>query len=140
MANHQNKIKKLNRPKPHREAMMANMATSLLAHRTVETTDARAKELRRMVDRLISTAKKDTTAARRQVARTIRDKDVLKKLFNDIVPQFKERQSGFTRVLKVGYRRGDASLMSMVELLTKPDVREEEKKDSKKKKKKAKES
>jgi len=135
MANHQNKLKKLNRPKPHRDAMMANMATSLFTHRKIETTDARAKELRRMADRLISTAKKETTAARRQVARTIRDKEVLKKLFNDIVPQFKERQSGFTRVLKVGFRRGDASAISMVELLTKPDVEKEEKKDSKKKKK-----
>lgn len=135
MAHHQDKVKKLNRPKPHREAMMANLATSLLEHRKVETTDARAKELRRVVDRIISTAKKETTAARRQVARTIRKKEVLKKLFDDIVPQFKDRQSGFTRVLKVGFRRGDASAISMVELLTAPEVAETDKKEKKDKKK-----
>jgi large subunit ribosomal protein L17 len=120
---HQVKTKKLNRPKPHREAMMANMATSLFDKRMIETTEARAKELRRLADRLISTAKSDTLAARRQVARTVRDKKVLQKLFNEIVPQFKERPSGFTRVLRTGFRRGDSSMMSIVELLTeKPKV------------------
>ncbi|HSH00075.1 MAG TPA: 50S ribosomal protein L17, partial [candidate division Zixibacteria bacterium] len=73
---HQIKTKKLNRPKPHREAMLRNLATSLFAHRMIETTDARAKELRRFADRLIRIAKTDTLAARRQVARDIHDKAV----------------------------------------------------------------
>jgi large subunit ribosomal protein L17 len=137
MAHHQDKVKKLNRPKAHREAMISNLATSLFENRTLRTTEARAKELRRVADRLISTAKKDTLAARRQVAKTIRKKEVLKKLFTNIVPQFKDRDSGFTRVMKVGFRRGDASAISMVELLTKPEIGEAEKKKAKKKKKEA---
>jgi len=124
---HQDKVKKLSRTKPHREAMLRNLATSLFEHRTVQTTEARAKELRRVVDRLITTAKKDDLAARRRVARTIQNKQVHKKLFEEIVPQFKDRTSGFTRVLKVGYRRGDAASISLVELLTaKPKVDKEE--------------
>ena len=124
---HQVKVKKLSRPKPHREAMMANMATSLFNSRMIQTTEAKAKELRRLVDRLISTAKTDTLAARRQVARTVRDKKVLQKLFNEIIPQFKDRPSGFTRVIKVGFRRGDNAMMSVVELLTKKPKIEKEK-------------
>ncbi len=120
---HQIKVKKLSRTKPHREAMLANMATSLFEHRMIQTTEAKAKELRRLADRLISTAKADTLAARRRVARTIRNKKVLQKLFAEIVPQFKDRPSGFTRVLKVGFRRGDNAMISVVELLTeKPKI------------------
>ena len=114
---HQNKVKKLSRTKPHREAMLRNMAASLIQHRVIETTDAKAKELRRVVDRVISTAKKDTLSAKRLVARTIQDKEAFKKLFTDIIPQFENRNSGFTRVLKVGMRRGDSALISRVELL-----------------------
>jgi large subunit ribosomal protein L17 len=132
---HQDKVKKLNRPKAHRESMLENLAASLFEHRTIETTDTKAKELRRFSDRLISTAKKDTLAARRQVARSIRNKKVFKKLFNEIVPQFQDRDSGFTRVMKSGFRRGDGALLSIVELLTaKPKKEEKEsgKKSSKK--------
>jgi large subunit ribosomal protein L17 len=120
---HQIKVKKLNRTKPHREAMLANMATSLFEHHLIQTTETKAKELRRLTDRLISTAKADTLAARRRVARTIHDKKVLQKLFAEIVPQFQDRPSGFTRVVKVGFRRGDSAMISIVELLTeKPKV------------------
>ena len=127
MAHHQDKVKKLSRPTAHRKAMLSNLAISLFENRTIRTTEPRAKELRRVVDRLITTAKKDTLAARRQVARTVRKKAVLKKLFTEIIPQFKERQSGFTRVLKVGIRRGDGAAVSMVELLTaKPKIEKEE--------------
>ncbi len=127
MAHHQDKVKKLSRPTAHRKAMLSNLAISLLENRTIRTTEPRAKELRRVVDRLITMAKQDTLAARRQVARTVRKKSVLKKLFTEIVPQFKERQSGFTRVLKVGIRRGDGAAVSMVELLTaKPKIEKEE--------------
>ncbi len=131
---HQNKVKKLSRTKPHREAMLRNMATSLIQHRTIETTEAKAKELRRVVDRIISTAKSDTLSARRQVAKTIQNKEAFKKLFNEIVPQFDKRDSGFTRVLKVGFRRGDNAAISRVELLIeKPKVDKGSKKASRKK-------
>ncbi len=130
---HQIKVKKLSRPKPHREAMLANMATSLFEHRMIETTEAKAKELKKLADRLISTAKADTVAARRQVARTINNKKIVQKLFTQIVPQFKDRPSGFTRVLKVGFRRGDSAMISVVELLTeKPKVEKTKAKKDKK--------
>lgn len=132
---HQIKVRKLSRTKSHRDAMLANMASSLFDNRIIETTETKAKELRRLVDRLISIAKVETLSARRQVARTIRDKKVLKKLFTEIVPQFKDRPSGFTRVLRVGYRRGDSAMMSVVELLTKkPKVEKAKGKKSKKEK------
>nr|MBN2276321.1 50S ribosomal protein L17 [candidate division Zixibacteria bacterium] len=130
---HQIKVRKLSRTKSHRDAMLANMAISLFDNRTIETTEARAKELKKIADRLITTAKKDSLAARREVARTIKNKAVLKKLFNDIIPHFKERQSGFTRVMRVGYRRGDSAVISMVELLTpKPKIEKEKTKKEKK--------
>jgi large subunit ribosomal protein L17 len=123
---HQVRVKKLSRTKPHREAMLANMATSLFANRMIRTTESKAKELRRVVDRLISVARADDLAARRRVARTIRDKKVVKKLFSEIIPQFKERSSGFTRVIRLGQRRGDSAMMSVVELLiAKPKVEKE---------------
>jgi large subunit ribosomal protein L17 len=134
---HQVKVKKLSRNKSHREAMLANMATSLFENRTIETTETKAKELRRLADRLISTARADTLAARRQVARTVKNKKILRKLFSEIAPQFKDRPSGFTRVLRVGFRRGDNAAMSMVELLTaKPKVEKEKGKKEKSGKKK----
>jgi len=101
---HQDKVKKLGRTKPHREAMLANMAMSLFSHRMIKTTDAKAKALRPVVDRLIATAKKNTLASKRQVAKTIHVKDVFKKFYEEIVPQFSERDSGFTRVMKLGQR------------------------------------
>ena len=92
--------------------MLRNMASSLIQHRTIETTEAKAKELRRVVDRIISMAKKDTLSARRQVAKTIESKEAFKKLFSEVIPQFDKRDSGFTRVLKVGFRRGDNAAIS----------------------------
>lgn len=135
---HQVKVKKLSRNKSHREAMLANMATSLFENRTIETTETKAKELRRLADRLISAARADTLAARRQVAKTVKNKKILRKLFSEIAPQFKNRQSGFTRVLRIGFRRGDNAEMSMVELLTaKPKVEKEKGKKEKAEKKKS---
>lgn len=132
---HQIKVRKLGRPKAHREAMMANMVTSLFAHRTIKTTEPKAKELKKFADKLISTAKADTLAARRRVGRTIKDKTVVKKLFSDIVPQFQNRNSGFTRVLRLGVRRGDSAMMTIVELLTeKPKVEKDKGKKEKTKK------
>lgn len=107
---------------------MANMAMSLFSHRIIKTTNAKAKALKPVVDRLISTAKQDTLHAKRQVARTVRQKDVFKKLFNEIVPQFADRNSGFTRVIKLGVRRGDGAALSVVELLIDKKKEETDKK------------
>ncbi len=135
---HQIKTKKLSRTKPHREAMLSNMATSLFTHRTIRTTEAKAKELRRFTDKLITIAKKNTLAARRQVFAKLRDETIVKKLFDEIAPHFTERPSGFTRVLKVGFRRGDGASLSMVELLTpKPEKKEDKSKSKDKKKSKS---
>jgi len=114
---HRDKVKKLGRTKPHKEAMLANMAMSLFEHRVIRTTDAKAKALRPVVDRLIATAKKNNLAAKRQVARTINNKVAFKRLFNEIIPSLEDRQSGFSRVIKLGVRRGDGAPMSVVELL-----------------------
>lgn len=132
---HQDKVAKLGRTRSHREAMLANMAMSLFQHRVIKTTDARAKALRPVVDRIISTAKKDTLASRRQVARTIKVKEVFQKLYKEIVPEFADRESGFTRVVKLGVRRGDGAPLSVVELLVSKPAVEEEGKDEKGKKK-----
>ena len=129
---HQDKVKKLGRTKPHRESMMANMAMSLIQHRMIKTTDAKAKALRPIVDRLITTAKKDTLASKRQVAKTIHVKEVFKHFYAEVVPKFADRQSGFTRVMKLGVRRGDGAPISVVELLIeKPEVKVEGKKSKK---------
>lgn len=135
---HLDKVRKLGRTKPHREAMLNNMAMSLFTHRLIKTTDAKAKALRPFVDRIIKTAKKDTLASKRQVAKFIKVKSVFVKLYADIVPQFSERTSGFTRVIKVGTRRGDAAPMSIVELLTDPPKVEKGKEEKAKKGAKAK--
>jgi large subunit ribosomal protein L17 len=120
--------------------MLANMAMSLFEHRLIKTTDAKAKALRPLVDRLISTAKKDTLAAKRQVARTVKNKEVFKKLFADIVPKFADRDSGFSRVIKLGVRRGDGAPLSVVELMIDKPKKVDDKKDKKKKKAAAKEA
>ncbi len=130
---HQDKVRKLGRTKPHRESMLSNMAMSLFTHRMIKTTDAKAKALRPLVDRLITTAKKDTLASKRQVAKTIHVKEVFKKFYAEIVPQFADRDSGYTRVLKLGVRRGDGAPVSVVELMIeKPKEEVEDKKKAKK--------
>lgn len=133
---HQDKTRKLQRTKPHREAMLSNMAMSLFTHRVIKTTDAKAKALRPLVDRLITIAKKDTLASRRQVAKTIHVKEVYQKLYDEIVPQFTERNSGYCRVVKLGIRKGDGAPLSVVELLTEKPKKETDKKAKKAKKEK----
>jgi len=131
---HRDKIRKLGRTKSHREAMLANMAMSLFQHRMIKTTEAKAKALRPVVDRIISTAKKGTLTSKRQVAKTVHQKAVFKKLFDEIIPQFSDRTSGFTRVVKLGVRRGDGAPMSVVELLVEKPAEETGKKGKKDKK------
>ncbi len=134
---HRDKTAKLGRTKPHREAMLANMAISLLTHRVIRTTDAKAKALKPVIDRIISTAKKNDLSAKRQVAKKVRDKKIFKKLFDEIVPQFEGRNSGFTRIMKLGVRRGDGAPISVVELLIEAPKSDEKKGEKGKKSKKS---
>lgn len=117
--------RKLGRDAAHRKAMLANMATSLLAAERIRTTLPKAKELRSFAERLITTAKKDSLHARRLVARTVRDKDVLRKLFSQIAPRYAERPGGYTRIFKLGYRRGDSAEMAIIELVDRAGAEQE---------------
>lgn len=117
---HGKKTPKLGRETSHRKAMMANMVTSLLAHERVSTTSARAKELSRRAEHMITFAKRGGLHARRQVLRHIADKGVVSKLFEVIGPRYSERNGGYTRVIKAGPRRGDGAEMCIVELVDRP--------------------
>ncbi len=133
---HLDRTKKLGRTKSHRDAMLANMAQSLLEHRMIKTTDAKAKALRPMVDRLITTAKRDTLASKRLVAKTVRSREVFKKLYDEILPKLADRNSGYTRVMRLGVRRGDGAQLSIVELMYDRPVEVVETKKGRKKKEK----
>lgn len=111
--------RKLNRTSSHRKAMFANLATQLLMHEQIKTTLPKAKDLRSVIEPLITKARQDTVAARREVFKTIRDKDVVNKLFTEIAPRFANRPGGYTRVLKAGFRKGDAADMAIIELTEK---------------------
>ncbi len=108
---------KLNRTAGHRKALYSNVATSLFQHKQVKTTTAKAKAVRKTVDRLITFAKRGTLADRRQVLRTIHDKSIVKNLFDEIAPTYKEREGGYTRVIKLGRRKGDGAEMALLELV-----------------------
>jgi large subunit ribosomal protein L17 len=108
--------RKLNRTSAHRKALFRNLVTSLLQHESVQTTDAKAKELRSHADRIITLGKRGTLHARRQALAFVRSASVVKKLFDDIAPRFEARPGGYTRVIKLGIRRGDAAPLSLVEL------------------------
>jgi large subunit ribosomal protein L17 len=103
--------------KSHREAMFRNMVTSFLREGKVTTTQARAKELRRLTDKMITLGKRGDLHARRQAVAFINDKDVVKKLFDDIAPKYAGRNGGYTRTIKIGPRRGDAAEMVLIELV-----------------------
>ena len=114
---HGKKVAKLGRTAPHRKAMLANMMTSLFAHERIITTQTRAKELKRSAERMITFAKRGDLHARRQVLRVIADKQVVAKLFDELGPRYKSRNGGYTRVVKLGPRRGDGVFMSIIELV-----------------------
>jgi large subunit ribosomal protein L17 len=114
---HRNKGKRLSRTSTHRRALLRNLATSLFRHERVETTTTKAKELRPYAERLITLARRGDVHARRVAARKIQDRDVLGKLFDDIAPRYAERPGGYTRILKLGNRKGDAAEMSLIELV-----------------------
>jgi large subunit ribosomal protein L17 len=109
--------KKLNRTSAHRKALMRNMVTSLLDHERIETTDAKAKALRGVADRMITLGKRGDLHARRQAMSVIRSKEVTAKLFDELAERFRNRPGGYTRVIKVGNRVGDAAPISIIELV-----------------------
>ena len=111
------KGRKLNRTRSHRKAMFANMATSVLLHEQIVTTLPKAKEIRRIVDKLITLGKKGSLHARRQAISQLQDVTVVRKLFEELAPRYKERNGGYTRVLKAGFRYGDNAPMAVIELV-----------------------
>ena len=123
---HRKKIAKLGRTAPHRKAMLSNMMTSLFINERVTTTQTRAKELKRTAERVLTCAKKGDLHSRRQVLRVIPDKQVVTKLFDELGPRYKSRNGGYTRVIKLGPRRGDGAFMSIVELVDRPGEAAEE--------------
>ena len=114
---HGHGLRKLNRTSSHRKAMLQNMMNSLLQHEAIKTTLPKAKELRRVVEPMITLAKVDTVANRRLAFNRLRDRDMVTKLFNDLGPRFNTRPGGYTRILKMGFRVGDNAPMALVELV-----------------------
>ena len=117
--------RKLNRNSSHRKAMFRNMANSLFRHELIKTTLPKAKELRRVAEPLITMAKKDSVANRRLAFNRMRDKDMVGKLFAELAPRYKDRPGGYLRIMKCGFRAGDAAPMAYVELVDRPEIEEE---------------
>jgi len=124
--------KKLGRTAAHRKAMLSNMVTSLFERERIETTTVKAKEAKRLAEKMITFARKGDLAARRHVARTVKDPTVLRKLFDEIAPRYVDRPGGYTRVLKTGVRKGDAARTAILELVGKDDKPRGKKKTSRK--------
>lgn len=122
---HKNGLRKLNRTSAHRQAMLRNMSNSLIEHEFIKTTLPKAKELRRVVEPLITLAKEDSVANRRLAFNRLRNRDNVTKLFTELGPRFKTRPGGYTRILKTGFRVGDNAPMAFIELLDRPEVSEE---------------
>ncbi len=114
---HRKSGRQLNRNSSHRKAMFKNMANSLIDHEVIRTTLPKAKELRRFIEPLITASKTDSVAKRRLIFARLRDRDSVTKLFNDLAPRFKDRPGGYLRILKCGFRTGDAAPMAFVELV-----------------------
>ena len=114
---HRVAMRKLQRPTGHRLSLIRNLMTSLIRHEQLQTTEPKASELRREVEKLIGTARANDLHARRLVAAKLYDREVLKKLFDEIVPRYQDRPGGFTRVVKLQPRRGDGAPMAMIELI-----------------------
>jgi large subunit ribosomal protein L17 len=121
---HRHGLRKLNRTSSHRLAMLRNMANSLFTHEAIRTTLPKAKELRRVAEPLITLSKKPTVANRRLAFDRLRDRDVVVKLFDEIGPRYKARPGGYLRILKFGFRQGDAAPMALVELVDRPQAAE----------------
>ena len=121
---HGNGLRKLNRTSSHRLAMLRNMSNSLLEHEVIKTTLPKAKELRMVVEPLITLGKKDNLANRRLAFNRTRDRDIVTKLFTELGPRYATRPGGYLRILKFGFRHGDNAPMALVELLDRPEVDE----------------
>ena len=124
---HKNSGRRLGRNSPHRRAMYRNLAASLLVHETVRTTLPKAKELRRVVEPLITLAKEDGVSRRRLAFDRLRDDAAVGRLFTELGPRFKKRPGGYLRILKTGFRAGDSAPMAIVQLLDQPEKAPEKK-------------
>ncbi len=122
---HRKSGRQLNRNSSHRKAMFQNMVNSLFKHELIKTTLPKAKELRRFAEPLITLGKEDSVANRRLAFNRMRDKDMVGKLFTDLSPRYKERPGGYLRIMKCGFRPGDAAPMAYVELVDRPEVTED---------------
>lgn len=114
---HRKKGRQLSRTASHRRATLRNLATALFLHGRIRTTTAKAKELRGYAERLITLARRGDLHSRRLVARRIQDREVAGRLFDDIAPRYRERPGGYTRIIKLGHRKGDAAEISIIELV-----------------------
>ncbi|MEN6332515.1 MAG: 50S ribosomal protein L17 [Smithella sp.] len=130
--------RKLGRTSSHKEAMLRNMVTSVIKHESIRTTDCKAKELRKLADKMITLGKRGDLHARRQALSVVRDKSVVSKLFGELTERFRNREGGYTRIIKVGYRFGDNAPVSILEYI--PDETKEKAKPKAKAKAKAKEA
>ena len=123
---HGHGLRKLNRTSSHRLAMLRNMMNSLIAHEAIKTTVPKAKELRRVVEPMITLAKEATLANRRLAFDRLRDRDSVTKLFDVLGPRFKARPGGYTRIMKMGFRVGDNAPMALVELVERSEIVEDD--------------
>ncbi len=123
---HRNGLRKLNRTSSHRQAMFRNMANSLLRHEVIKTTLPKAKELRRVVEPMITLGKKPSLANRRLAFDRLRDREMVVKLFDELGPRFAARNGGYTRILKFGFRDGDNAPMAIIELVDRAEAVEAE--------------
>ncbi|WP_296953180.1 50S ribosomal protein L17 [uncultured Massilia sp.] len=119
---HRHGLRKLNRTSSHRLAMLRNMTVSLLRHEAIKTTVPKAKELRKVVEPIITLAKNDTLANKRLAFARLRDREIVQKLFAEIGPRYNARPGGYIRILKMGFRVGDNAPMAYVELVDRPEV------------------
>ncbi len=124
---HRHGLRKLNRTSSHRLAMLRNMTVSLLKHEVIQTTLPKAKELRRVVEPMITLGKQPTLANRRLAFNRLRDRGLVTKLFTELGPRYAKRNGGYLRILKHGFRKGDNAPMALVELLDRPEPEEEAK-------------
>lgn len=120
---HLNEGRKLKRTSSHRKALLRNMVASLFECEKIETTDAKAKELRKVAEKMITWGKRGDLHARRQALKVISNKKIMQKLFGDIAHRFRERGGGYTRIIKVGRRRGDNAPLSIIELIPQEEAR-----------------
>ena len=121
---HGHGLRKLNRTSEHRVAMLRNMMNALIEHEAIKTTLPKAKELRRVIEPMITLAKEATVANRRLAFNRLRDRDSVVKLFNELGPRYKTRPGGYTRILKMGFRVGDNAPMAFVELVDRPEIQD----------------